>query len=49
MIKRVDVSSRLGSELPQQQENYEEGRLQGKSGRCFFAHFAETFTAVAQE
>ena len=35
MIKRVDVSSRLGSELPQQQENFEEGRMQGKASDAF--------------
>ena len=34
MIKRVDVSSRLGSELPQQ-ESYEEGRMQGKASDAF--------------
>ena len=35
MIKRVDVSSHLGSELPQQQESYEEGRMQGKASDAF--------------
>lgn len=35
MIKRVDVSSRLGSELPQQQEGYEEGRMQGQASDAF--------------
>ena len=39
MIKRVDVSSRLGSELPQQQESYEEGRMQGKASDAFFFFF----------
>ncbi len=35
MIKRVDVSSRLGSELPQQQETHEEERMQGKASDAF--------------